>query len=1190
MSRPHRILIVEDERLVAEDLAECLRASGYAVAGIAGTGIEAVEMAHTQKPDLIIMDIILKQGMDGVAAARKIREVASIPVVYLTAYTDRATLDRAKKTEPFGYLVKPFSEAELQTTIETALYKASLEVRLKESEQRLDLALTGADLGLWDWEVESGALLLDARWARLLDYDPHEVGTHVDWWEGLIHPDDLRRVKESLDRRLGRNESVYQSEHRLVTKWGRWKWIFSRGKVVAWDGDGRPLRVTGVSQDVTPRKTAEEGILRAREELEQRVRERTDELVRANEQLEAEIEERKKAEEALRASEARFRQLAELLPQMVYELDADGRFLFINRAGLEIGGFTAEDFKAGLDIFTVLPPEDHDRARENVKRAASGGAAVNSQYTLISKDGARVPVEAYSSPIRERGRIVGIRGVAVDITERLRNEEALRQSEEKYRRLFEESRDAIVVTTLDGEYEAVNDAFLEMVGCRDSEELAGYKAQDFYANPEDRESMREEIARIDGGKEFEFTFRKIDGTKIDTVQAISPRRGPDGAIMGYQGIIRDVTERKRYEVQLAEELKKFQALHGLAVAMTLERSLDENLLLVVETARDLLGTDTSGIALHDLDRNEAYMRAHSGLRSDGLKSVRVPCGEGLGGEATRTGRPAVTYDYFEEVGSAYKDLLREEGLISGLAAPIQLGSETLGVLYAFNRTNKAFSHSDVETLSLLGNLAAVEITRRRAEEALRTAHHQMERRVEERTAELRDLNRQLVAEIAERSRAEAELEEEIKKFAALYEVAVAMTARQSLEENLSLVVEKSRDVLGSDAAFIALGEERSKVLRMRILSGIRTQEFRDLELPIGKGIGGHVTGAGSGYIVEDYFDEPHPFYEETVRREGLVSGIAVPIQVGPANLGALYIANRRKQQYSLKDLDTLSLFGNLAAIEITRKRAEKDLERALAASIQLRAEAEAANRTKSEFLATMSHELRTPLTAIIGFSEILEDRTFGPMNERQMRSVGHVLSSGRHLFELINQILDLSKIESGKMELKVSPVNIRHLLQGSLGMIKEKSMKHGLEVSLKIEPEDLVHEIPVDELKLKQIMFNLLSNAAKFTPDGGRISVHALVLENRLEISVTDTGIGIDPADQERIFDAFEQVDSSYGRKQSGTGLGLALTRKLVEMHHGRIRVESKGDGTGSRFAFHIPLSGEAREEAPSEPRFRQRS
>jgi signal transduction histidine kinase len=234
-------------------------------------------------------------------------------------------------------------------------------------------------------------------------------------------------------------------------------------------------------------------------------------------------------------------------------------------------------------------------------------------------------------------------------------------------------------------------------------------------------------------------------------------------------------------------------------------------------------------------------------------------------------------------------------------------------------------------------------------------------------------------------------------------------------------------------------------------------------------------------------------------------------------------------------------------------------------------ELETASRHKSDFLATMSHELRTPLNAIIGFSEVLHEQMFGELNERQLAYVEDVLEAGRHLLSLINDVLDLAKIEAGRMELEISRVAVADVLTSAVSMHSERASRAGIELTLITEPEEIT--ITADERRLRQVVFNLLSNAVKFTPRDGRIDLSARLDDGEVEIAVADTGPGIPAEELEAIFEEFGQA--SDGKQADGTGLGLPLSRKLVELHGGRLWVESEVD-RGSTFRFTLPVRQEA--------------
>jgi len=266
-----------------------------------------------------------------------------------------------------------------------------------------------------------------------------------------------------------------------------------------------------------------------------------------------------------------------------------------------------------------------------------------------------------------------------------------------------------------------------------------------------------------------------------------------------------------------------------------------------------------------------------------------------------------------------------------------------------------------------------------------------------------------------------------------------------------------------------------------------------------------------------------------------------------------------------------------------RKKAEEALRDSRDKLSAANAALEKASRLKDEFLASMSHELRTPLSGILGLSEALQLQTYGELNEKQLKSLRNIESSGRHLLDLINDILDLSKIEAGKLDLQIAPCSASELCQASLQLTKGMAHQKRLNVSFSMNPVTII--LQADARRLKQMIVNLLSNAVKFTPEGGKLGleVQGDEAEEIVSFSVWDKGIGIKPEEMGKLFKPFVQLDSSLARQYSGTGLGLSLVQRMAELHGGSIKVEST-PGEGSRFTIILPWSPEATEPAPVEP------
>jgi len=344
---------------------------------------------------------------------------------------------------------------------------------------------------------------------------------------------------------------------------------------------------------------------------------------------------------------------------------------------------------------------------------------------------------------------------------------------------------------------------------------------------------------------------------------------------------------------------------------------------------------------------------------------------------------------------------------------------------------------------------------------------------------------------------------------------------------------------------------------------------RDNVLPKSAGsVVGRAFVEGRTVHVEDVaqlVDPMHPAIRRAPKRNDVGTVLAVPIVRKGTPVGVIAVLRNEVKPFSDAEVRLVETFADQAVVAIQNERLFREIE-------NKGRELEVANRHKSEFLANMSHELRTPLNAIIGFSEVLAERMFGEVNDKQMEYLQDIHSSGQHLLTLINDVLDLSKIEAGRMELDLSCIDLGLLMDEALTLVRERAQRSGVLISLDIG--DGLTEWVTDARKVKQVVVNLLSNAVKFTPAGGSVRLRARRLDTAdqgvAEVSVADTGVGIAPEDQALVFDEFRQAGSDPQRKAEGTGLGLALAKRFVELHGGTIRVESRL-GEGATFSFLLP-------------------
>ena len=412
-----------------------------------------------------------------------------------------------------------------------------------------------------------------------------------------------------------------------------------------------------------------------------------------------------------------------------------------------------------------------------------------------------------------------------------------------------------------------------------------------------------------------------------------------------------------------------------------------------------------------------------------------------------------------------------------------------------------------------------------------------------------------------------ELARSVEELKALGEVGQAVSSTLDLETVLTTIVSRAVQLSGTSGGVIYEYDEATQEFHLRAAHRMEEELVEVLQAApprLGEGATGQAVATRAPVQVPDILDERQYRairIRSVLARLGYRSVLAVPLLLEQRIMGALTVWRRELGSFAPEVVNPLQTFAAQSVLAIQNARLFREIAEK---SRQL----EAASRHKSEFLANMSHELRTPLNAIIGFSEVLLERMFGEVNEKQVEYLQDILSSGRHLLSLINDILDLSKVEAGRMELELSVFDLPQALESALTLVRERASRRGLALDLHVDGR--LGEFRADERKIRQVLLNLLSNAVKFTPEGGRVGVAATLGDGAVEISVSDTGIGIASEDQARIFEEFQQVRGAGGTEQ-GTGLGLALARRIVELHGGTIGLES-APGRGSTFTLTLPV------------------
>ncbi len=573
---------------------------------------------------------------------------------------------------------------------------------------------------------------------------------------------------------------------------------------------------------------------------------------------------------------------------------------------------------------------------------------------------------------------------------------------------------------------------------------------------------------------------------------------------------------------------------------------------IAERAWRLCGASTS--AVYRFDGELIHLVAQHGFAPVAFDVARqlFPARPNRANASTRAILDRVVVhipDVLEDPEHLHQHYARSLDVRSILSAPMLREGEPIGTITVARAEAGPFSEKQVALLKTFADQAVIAIENVR-------------------------LFQELQARTKELARSVGELE-------ALGEVSQAVSSTLDLQTVLTTIVARAVQLSGTDGGVIYEYDEETQKFGLRATHEMGAELIEVLQanpIRLGDGALGQAATIRAPVQVPDILDERElgaTRFRPILARSGYRSLLAVPLLLEQRIMGGLVVWRRESGNFSAEIVNLVQTFATQSMLAIQNARLFREIE-------EKGRQLEVANRHKSEFLANMSHELRTPLNAVIGFSEVLLERMFGELNDKQAEYLQDIHSSGRHLLSLINDILDLSKVEAGRMELELGAFDLPLALENALTLVRERAGRHGIALDLSVDPQ--LGEIVADERKVKQILLNLLSNAVKFTPESGRVSVKAMPAEGAVAISVSDTGIGIAPEDQEAIFEEFRQVGSDYTQKREGTGLGLTLTRKFVELHGGKIWVESQL-GKGSTFTFTLPLRRPAAsvEVAPAE-------
>ncbi|UNU21583.1 PAS domain S-box protein [Microcoleus vaginatus PCC 9802] len=1056
--------------------------------------------------------------------------------------------------------------------------RKQIEAELAESEAKFRRLVEGANDLIWSCEPDGILTYVSPQFKTMFGWDESAwIGKSFIY---LVHPDDRSLVVTDYRENIksGKKSSDYEFRHRHRD--GNYVWVRSSATPVI-NAEGELISIQGILSDISDRK-------------------------------EAEI--------ARESSEIRFRRVFESSVSGMIFADFQGNIIDANDRFLQMVGYTREELDAGLIHWDAMtPPEYFPADVLAMERVMQDGAIEPWEKEYYRKDGSRISVLIGVAllPDSDDQTIC----VLVDISERKQAQKALQESQQFLQTVLDTIPLAVFWKNRESVFLGCNQQFAQTLGLPSTTESIGKKDLDICQEEvEANEYCAMDRRLMETGEAIlgiEETLTLPNGKLIFIETHKAPLRDCSDNVIGLVGTFQDITDRKEAEQKLQQQAKQERLLGAITKRMRSSLNLDEILNSTVEEIHQLLQSDRT-LVYRVFPEGTGAAIAES-VSPNRLKLLDILFPEEVFPEDTYEryiqGRVYALNDSEDENESIVPclvEFLADIEVRAKLVVPI-IQNQTLWGLLIVHQCDRPRQWQDweINLLKQIANQLAI---------AIQQSY----------------LYEQVQSELAIRKQTENVIALQLQRQRTLG--AIAQQIRESLDINqiLAAVTQQVKEILQGDRiiVFRLFGDGRSQIVEEAVSSEFPALKDHHWE-----------DERWSQEILNRYWQgKPRivPNVMTDIWTDCLVeyasvgqvqSKIVAPILqevrsseshrwIAPGQTkklwGVLVVhACREQRVWQESEAQLLQQIANQLAIAIQQASLFKQLQQELTERQQAQQqlternqqlgasneELARATRLKDEFLANMSHELRTPLNAILGMSEGLQEQVFGIVNEQQIKALQTIERSSSHLLELINDILDVAKIESGQMELDCTPVSINHLCQSSLAFIKQQALQKRiqLEIQMPLNLPDLL----IDERRMRQVLINLLNNAVKFTPNGGRITLevsrqqrpadpdsadsppHFLVKET-LRIAVIDTGIGIAPEHINKLFQPFIQIDGALNRQYTGTGLGLALVKRIVELHGGQVGLTSTV-GVGSCFTIDLPCTACAPSsvylESQTEPR-----